>query len=434
MTANGWLQILLFFAITFALTKPLGVFMTRVFGGERTFLHPVLRPVERLLYRLTGVDETREMRWTEYATAMLLFSLVSLLLLYLIQRLQGVLPLNPQKLPGVDAASSSTGFAASAFNTAVSFTTNTNWQSYVPETTMSYLTQMAGLAYHNFTSAAVGIALAIAFIRGIARCESATIGNFWVDFVRCNLYVLLPICLVGALVLVSQGVVQNFRPYDTAKLVDPQTVEVDKKDAAGNVITNADGTTQKERQTVTEQTIAQGPVASQEIIKEFGTNGGGFFNANSAHPFENPTPFSNFFELLCIFAISAGLTYTLGRMTGSQRHGWAVFAAMTVLFFVGIAVSYWAEASGSPLLAGTDQTASALQPGGNMEGKEVRFGVANSALWATVTTDTSCGAVNSMHDSFTPLGGLVPLTNIMLSEVVFGGVGSGLYGVLIYVV
>ncbi|PYS88664.1 MAG: potassium-transporting ATPase subunit KdpA [Acidobacteria bacterium] len=434
MTANGWLQILLFFAITFALTKPLGVFMTRVFGGERTFLHPVLRPVERLLYRLTGVDETREMRWTEYATAMLLFSLVSLLLLYLIQRLQGVLPLNPQKLPGVDAASSSTGFAASAFNTAVSFTTNTNWQSYVPETTMSYLTQMAGLAYHNFTSAAVGIALAIAFIRGIARRESATIGNFWVDFVRCNLYVLLPICLVGALVLVSQGVVQNFRPYDTAKLVDPQTVEVDKKDAAGNVITNADGTTQKERQTVTEQTIAQGPVASQEIIKEFGTNGGGFFNANSAHPFENPTPFSNFFELLCIFAISAGLTYTLGRMTGSQRHGWAVFAAMTVLFFVGIAVSYWAEARGNPLLAGTDQTASALQPGGNMEGKEVRFGVANSALWATVTTDTSCGAVNSMHDSFTPLGGLVPLTNIMLSEVVFGGVGSGLYGVLIYVV
>jgi K+-transporting ATPase ATPase A chain len=434
MTFNGWLQILLFFALILALTKPLGVFMTRVFGGERTFLHPLLRPVERLIYRLTGVNEEREMRWTEYAAAMLMFSLVSLLLLYLLQRLQGVLPFNQQKLPGVDSSASSTGFVGSSFNTAVSFTTNTNWQSYVPETTMSYLTQMAGLAYHNFASAAVGIALAVAFIRGIARRESDTIGNFWVDFVRINLYILLPICLVGALVLVSQGVVQNFRPYDTAKLVDPQTIEVDKKDANGNVVTNADGTTQKKKQTVAEQTIAQGPVASQEIIKELGTNGGGFFNANSAHPFENPTPISNFFEMLCIFAISAGLTYTLGRMTGSQRHGWAVFAAMTVLFFAGIIVSYWSEARGNPLLVGTAQTATALQPGGNMEGKEVRFGVANSALWATITTDTSCGAVNSMHDSYTPLGGLVPLANIMLSEVVFGGVGSGMYGVLIYVV
>jgi K+-transporting ATPase ATPase A chain len=434
MTLNGWLQILLFFAVILALTKPLGIFMARVFGGERTFLHPLLRPVERLIYRLTGVDEEREMRWAEYAAAMLLFSLVSMLLLYLIQRVQGVLPLNPQHLPGVDSGAGGTGFVASAFNTAASFTTNTNWQSYVPETTMSYLTQMAGLAYHNFASAAVGIALAVAFIRGIARKEAETVGNFWVDFVRCNLYILLPLCLVGALLLASQGVVQNFRPYDTATLVDPQTVEVDKRDAAGNVITNPDGTTQKETQHVDTQTIAQGPVASQEIIKELGTNGGGFFNANSAHPFENPTPFSNFFEMICIFAISAGLTYTLGRMTGSQKHGWAVFAAMAVLFFAGLTVAYRAEARGNPLLAGTDQAASALQPGGNMEGKEVRFGVANSALWATATTDTSCGAVNSMHDSFTPLGGLVPLANIMLSEVVFGGVGSGLYGVLIYVI
>jgi K+-transporting ATPase ATPase A chain len=434
MTANGWLQILLFLAVVLALTKPLGLFMARVFGGERTFLHPALRPVERLIYCLTGVDEKREMRWTEYAAAMLLFSLVSMLLLYLIQRLQGVLPLNPQGLPGVDSSAGSTGFVASAFNTAASFTTNTNWQSYVPETTMSYLTQMAGLAYHNFASAAVGIALAVAFIRGIARKESNTIGNFWVDFVRCNLYVLLPFCIVIALLLVSQGVVQNFRPYDTAKLVDPRAVEVDRKDAAGNVLTNPDGTAQKERQTVITQTIAQGPVASQEAIKEWGTNGGGFFNANSAHPFENPTPFSNFVEMVSIFAIGAGLTYTLGRMTGSQRHGWAVLAAMVVLFLAGVITSYRAEARGNPLLTGTNQTATATQSGGNMEGKEVRFGIANSALFATVTTDASCGAVNSMHDSFTPLGGLVPLTNIMLGEIIFGGVGSGLYGMLIFVI
>src|SRR5256714_4051113 len=347
MTLNGWLQILLFLALVLAVTKPLGLFMTRVFDGERTFLHPLLRPVERLVYRLTGVKEEREMRWTEYAAAMLLFSLVSLLLLYLIQRLQGVLPLNPQSLPGVDSSASSTGFVGSAFNTSVSFTTNTNWQSYVPETTMSYLTQMAGLAYHNFASSAVGIALAVAFIRGIARRESETIGNFWVDFVRCNLYVLLPLCLVGALVLVSQGVVQNFRPYDTAKLIDPQTIEVDKKDARGNVITNADGTPQKEKQAVTAQTIAQGPVASQEIIKELGTNGGGFFNANSAHPFENPTPLANLIELGSIFALGSGLTYTLGRMTGSQRHGWAVWGAMAILFLSGVTVAYLAVAPGN---------------------------------------------------------------------------------------
>jgi len=426
MTINGWLQILLFFLIILAITKPFGIFMARVFNRERTFLDPVLRPVERLIYRLTGVKEDREMRWTEYAVAMLLFSLVSMIVLYLLQRLQYYLPFNPQKLAGITPHSS--------FNTSASFTTNTNWQSYVPEVTMGYLSQMAGLAYHNFVSAATGIALAIAFIRGIARRERDTLGNFWVDLTRATLWVLLPFCLIGALVLVAGGVSQNLRPYDTVKLVDPQTIEVDKKDANGNVVTDANGNPVKETQQVTEQVIAQGPVASQEIIKELGTNGGGFFNANSAHPFENPTPFTNFFEMLAIFAISTGMTYTLGRMTGSQRHGWAVFAAMAILFFVGIVVSYSAEANGNPLLAGTDQTASSTHSGGNMEGKEVRFGIANSALWATITTDTSCGAVNSMHDSFTPLGGLVPLANIQLSEVVFGGVGAGLYGMLIMVV
>ncbi len=435
MTINGWLQILFFFALVLALTKPLGVFMARVFNRERTFLDPVLRPIERFIYWVTRVDETREMRWTEYASALLLFSVVSMLVLYLMQRIQYYLPFNPQKLPGVDSVNSSTGrFVASAFNTAASFTTNTNWQSYVPETTMSYLTQMAGLAYHNFVSAAVGIALAIAFIRGIARREAETIGNFWVDMTRATLWVLLPLCVIGALVLVSQGVVQNLKPYDTAQLLEKQTIEVDKKDAAGNVIKDVQGNVVKETQSVIAQTIAQGPVASQEIIKELGTNGGGFFNANSAHPFENPTPFSNLFEMVCIFAISAGLTYTLGRMAGSQKHGWAVLAAMSVLFFAGVIVSYWAEARGNPLLNGTNQVASAAQSGGNMEGKEVRFGLANSALFATATTDTSCGAVNSMHDSFTPLGGLVPLSNIMLGEVVFGGVGSGLYGALIFVI
>ncbi len=401
MTINGWLQILLFFALVLAVTKPLGVFMARVFKGERTFLYPLLRPVERLIYRLTGVDETREMRWTEYSAAMLLFSAVSMLALYLLQRLQAVLPFNPQKLANIEPGS--------AFNTAASFTTNTNWQSYVPETTMSYLTQMAGLTVQNFVSAAVGIALAIAFIRGIAQREKDTLGNFWVDLTRATLWVLLPFCLVGALLLVSQGVPQNLKPYDTATLLDPQ----------GEVKT---------------QTIAQGPVASQEAIKMWGTNGGGFFNANSAHPFENPTPLTNLLEMFAIFAISAGLTYTLGRMTGSPRHGWAVFAAMALLFFVGVTVAYWAEARGNPMFVGTDQSASASQPGGNMEGKEVRFGIANSALFATATTDASCGAVNAMYDSFTPLGGLVPLANIMLGEVVFGGVGAGMYGVLIYVV
>ena len=437
MTLNGWLQILLFTVIVIALAKPVGVFLTHVFSGERTFLHPVFRPTERIIYKLTGVKEEREMHWSEYAAAMLLYSLVSLLVLYLLQRLQGYLPLNPQNLPGVDSPAGATGgFVASAFNTAASFTSNTNWQSYVPEVTMSYLTQMAGLAYHNFGSAATGIVLAIAFIRGIARRGMQTIGNFWVDFVRCNVYVLLPVCILGAVLLVSQGVIQNLRPYDTATLVEPQTIEVDKKDAAGNVLKNADGTNQKETKPVTQQVIAQGPVASQEFIKELGTNGGGFFNVNSAHPFENPTPFTNFIELLAIFAIGGGLTYALGRMTGSPKHGWAVLAAMVVLFLAGVMTSYWAESRGNPILSGlgADQQVSAAQTGGNMEGKEVRFGIANSALFATVTTDASCGAVNSMHDSFTPLGGMVPLVNIMLGEVIFGGVGSGLYGMLVFVI
>ncbi len=422
MTANGCFQILFFFALVLVVTKPLGVFMARVFNRERTFMDPVLRPIEKLIYRTTGVDEEREMRWTEYAVAMLLFSLVSMIVLYLIQRLQLHLPWNPQKLAAVPADLS--------FNTAASFTTNTNWQNYSGEVVMSYFTQMAGLAYHNFTSAAVGIALAIAFIRGIVRREKETIGNFWVDLTRCTLWVLVPFSVIGALLLVWQGVPQNFRPHDVAKLVEPQQVQ--KAGLDGKPMVDANG--KPVMDTVTDQNIAQGPVASQEIIKEWGTNGGGFFNANSAHPFENPTPLSNLIEMFAIFAISSGLTYTLGRMTGSQRHGWAVWSAMTILFLCGLITAYWAEARGNPLLAGTNQHVSTLQSGGNMEGKEVRFGIANTALWATITTDTSCGAVNGFHDSFTPIGGLVPLTNMMLSETIFGGVGAGMYGVLIYIV
>ena len=423
MTANGWFQILLFLGLVLLVTKPLGVYMTRVFNRERTFMDPVLRPLERLLYRVTGVDEEREMRWTEYAISMLLFSLVSMIVLYLMERLQGYLPFNPQKLGAVNPP-------ALAFNTAASFTTNTNWQNYGGETTMSYLTQMAGLAYHNFMSAAVGIVLAIAFIRGIARRQMQTIGNFWVDLVRCNLWILLPACFIGSLVLVSQGVVQNLKPYDTVKLAEP--MQVQKVGQDGKPVVDAKG--KPVMDTVREQNIAQGPVASQEIIKELGTNGGGFFNANSAHPFENPTPLSNLIELVCIFAIGSGLTYTLGKMSGSQHHGWAVWSAMTIMFLAGVSVAYWAEARGNPLLAGTDQHASVLQPGGNMEGKEVRFGIANTALWATVTTDASCGAINGWHDSFTPLGGLVPLVNIMLGEIIFGGVGAGMYGMLVSIV
>ena len=422
MTANGWIQILLYLVLIFAVTKPLGVFMARVFNRDRTFLDPVARPIERLLYRVTGVDENHEMRWTEYAVSMLMFSGVSMLLLYLIERVQLWLPWNPQKFGAVAQDL--------AFNTAASFTTNTNWQNYAGETTMSYLTQMAGLAYHNFVSAAVGIALAIAFVRGIARRERETIGNFWVDMTRATLWLLLPMCIVYALALVSQGAVQNLKPYDTVKLVEPQQVQ--KTGPDGKPMVGQDG--KPVMDTVTDQTVAQGPVASQEAIKMLGTNGGGFFAANSAHPFENPTPLSNYLQMLSIFMIPAGLTYTLGRMTGSQRHGWAVWAAMAFLFLAGVTTAYWAEARGNPLLKGVDQHVSTLQPGGNMEGKEVRFGIADSALFATVTTDASCGAINSWHDSFTPLGGMVPLANIMLSETVFGGVGAGLYGILIYVV
>jgi potassium-transporting ATPase potassium-binding subunit len=423
MTANGWFQIAVFLLVVLALTKPLGIFITRVFNRERTFLDPVMRPVERLIYRVTAVDEEREMGWKEYAVSVLLFSGVSMLVLYAMQRLQGALPFNPQKLGKVAPDL--------AFNTAASFTTNTNWQAYTPETTMSYFTQMAGLAYHNFVSAAAGIAMAIALIRGIARREKETIGNFWVDLTRGTLWILLPISIVGALVLVSQGVPQNLKPYDTVKLVEP--FQVPRVDASGKPVLGADG--KQLTDTVSEQTIAQGPVASQEIIKEFGTNGGGFFNANSAHPYENPTPLTNFLEMVAIFAIGSGLTYTLGRMTGSQRHGWAVWGAMAFLFVVAVSTAYWAEAHGNPLLPrAVDRRASTLQSGGNMEGKEVRFGIVDSALWATVTTDTSCGAVNSMHDSFTPLGGMVPLANMMLSEVVFGGVGSGLYGMIIFII
>jgi potassium-transporting ATPase potassium-binding subunit len=424
MTINGWLQIFVFLGLIFAVTKPMGIFMTRVFSRERTFLDPVLRPIERLLYRVTGVDETHEMPWTEYATAMLLFSGVSMLVLYLIERIQGALPWNPQHFAAVMPEHL-------AWNTAASFTTNTNWQVYSGESTMSYFTQMAGLAYHNFVSAATGIALAIAFIRGIARRQMKTIGNFWVDMVRAALWVLLPFCVVGALLLVSQGVVQNLKPYDTVKIVEPQQVQ--RVGSDGNPVVDAQG--KPVMDTVPTQTIAQGPVASQEIIKEWGTNGGGFFNANSAHPFENPTPVSNLIELFSIFAVSAGLTYALGRMTGSQAHGWAVWAAMAILFFCGVLTAYWAESKGNPLYpSNVAQRASISQPGGNMEGKETRFGIANSALFATVTTDASCGAINGWHDSFTPLGGMVPMVNIMLSEVIFGGVGAGLYGMLIYVV
>jgi len=414
MTGNGWFQIFLFFGLVVLVTKPLGIFLYRVYERKSTFLDPVLRPIERLIYRVCGIDDTKETDWKDYGISMLLFSGVSLFLLYLIERTQQWLPLNPQKLP--DLAPDL------AWNTAVSFTTNTNWQSYVPETTMSYFTQMAGLAYHNFTSAAVGMALAIAVIRGVARKESKTIGNFWVDCTRSLLWILLPLCIVLALALVSQGVVQNLHPYTQATLVEPQTVE---KQAP-------DGT--KSRDTVTTQVIAQGPVASQEAIKMLGTNGGGFFNANSAHPFENPTPLSNLLEMLMIFAIPSALTYTLGRMTGSAKHGWAVWSAMAALFLAGVIVAYAVESRGNPMLKGVNTVASETQAGGNMEGKEVRFGIANSALFTTVTTDASCGAVNNAHDSLTPIAGMVPLINIMLGEIVFGGVGSGLYGMIVFVI
>jgi K+-transporting ATPase ATPase A chain len=397
MSANGWLQFALFCLILLACVRPVGVYLARVLEGQRTWLDPVLRPIERLIYKLSGVDAAQEMNWREYAGALLGFSAVGLLVTYAIERLQGLLPWNPQHLAAVGPDL--------AWNTAASFTTNTNWQSYTPETTMSYLTQMAGLATHNFFSAAVGIAVAVALIRGIKRTTSETIGNFWVDATRSILYVLLPASLLYALLLVGQGVPQNLHAYTSAHTLENQT-----------------------------QTIAQGPVASQEAIKMLGTNGGGFFNANSAHPFENPTPFSNLLQMLSIFIIPAGLTYTLGRMTGSPGHGWAVLAAMFVLFTAGFTAVYWAESQPHLLIHGAAQTGSLSAPAGNMEGKEVRNGISQSALFSTVTTDASCGAVNTMHDSLTPLGGMVVLINIMLGEVVFGGVGSGLYGILIMVV
>lgn len=414
MTLNGWLQIAVFFVLVLLCAKPMGSYMTRVFERRRTWLDPVLGPVERVLYKLTGVNPEQEMKWTAYLVSMLVFSAATLFLTYVLERVQQHLPFNPQHLGAIAPDL--------AWNTAISFTTNTNWQSYSGENTMSYLTQMLGLATHNFWSAAVGIALAVAFIRGIARREAKTLGNFWVDLTRGTLWVLLPICIVYSLALVSQGVVQNFHPYDTVHILEPQ-----KQSVIG-----ADGKTMTT--TVTTETIPQGPVASQEAIKMLGTNGGGFFGANSAHPFENPTPFSNLLEMLSIFLIPAGLTVTLGQMVGSPRHGWAVFAAMSFLWFVGVLSCYWAEAQPNPLFHGVDQQISHLQSGGNMEGKEVRFGIANSALFATVTTDASCGAVNAAHDSLTPLGGMVPMVNMMLGEIVFGGVGAGMYGMLIFVI
>ena len=399
MTINGWIQIALFSAIVIALAKPFGYYMTRVFTGERTFLSPVLHPVERGLYRICGVDEKAEQHWLTYAVAVMFFSVAGFLTLYLLQRLQGMLPFNPAGQSAVEESL--------AFNTSVSFITNTNWQSYTPETTMSYLVQMAGLTVHNFMSAATGIALAIALVRGFARRSVKTIGNFWVDLTRCTLYILLPVAIIVGLFFVWQGMPQNLGAY-----TDVTTLEGVK------------------------QTIAQGPVASQEVIKMFGTNGGGFFNANSSHPFENPNGLTNLVQMILIFSIGAGLTNVLGRMIGDQRQGWAIFAAMGILFLIGVAVVYPAEAGGNPAFTAfnVDQTASAAQAGGNMEGKEVRFGIANSALFTTVTTDASCGAVNNMHDSLMPLGGMVPLVNIQLGEVIFGGVGSGLYGMLAFAI
>jgi K+-transporting ATPase ATPase A chain len=397
-----------FFLAVLALSKPLGSFMARVFEGERTWLHPLLRPLERLTYKLCGIKEEQEQRWTGYAASLLMFSVVGLLLTYLIQRIQGLLPLNPQGFGTVHAAQGATVITPDlAFNTAASFATNTNWQAYTPEITMSYLTQMVGLATHNFFSAAAGMAIAIALVRGFARHTSEKIGNFWVDMTRATVYILLPLSIVIAVFFVSQGVIQNLGPYSKAVTLEGGA-----------------------------QVIAQGPVASQEAIKMLGTNGGGFFNANSAHPFENPTPLANFIQLLSIFVIPAGLTYTFGKMVKDTRQGWAIFAAMSILFLAGVLVAYPAEQSGNPILSslGIENHVTASQPGGNMEGKEVRFGIVNSALFAAVTTDASCGAVNSMHDSFTPLGGLVPLVNIELGEVVFGGVGAGIYGMLMFAI
>jgi K+-transporting ATPase ATPase A chain len=399
MTINGWIQIALYCVILIAFTKPFGGYLARVFNGERTILSPVLGWLERGIYRLSDVNPSDEQHWLTYGIAMLAFSVAGFILLYAIQRLQGVLPFNPQHLPGVEPSL--------AFNTSISFVSNTNWQSYVPETTMSYLTQMMGLTVHNFVSAATGIALAVALVRGFARHSAKTVGNFWADLVRCTLYILLPISIVVGLFFVWQGTPQNLSAY-----VDAHTLEGAK------------------------QTIAQGPVASQEVIKMFGTNGGGFFNANSSHPYENPNALTNFVQMLLIFSIGAALTNMFGRMVGSERQGWAIFATMFALFVVGAAIVYQQEAPGNAAFAAfhVDQSAGALQSGGNMEGKEVRFGIADSALFATITTDASCGAVNTMHDSLMPLAGMIPIVNIMLGEIIFGGVGSGLYGMLLFAI
>ena len=428
MSANGLLQIALFLGVLIALAKPLGWYMARVYEGKLPVLVRWISPIENLFYRLCGVDSKQEMRWTRYALAMLWFALLGVLAVYAMQRLQGMLPLNPQGLVAVSPDS--------AFNTAISFLTNTNWQGYGGESTMSYLVQMAALAVQNFFSAAAGMAVLVALIRGFARHTMETIGNFWVDMTRSIIYILLPIATVLALALVSQGVIQNLSTYQTVPTVETITYDNPKMDAAGNPVKDAAGNPVTEKATTKEQVIALGPVASQEAIKQLGTNGGGFFNANSAHPFENPTPFSNFLAMLAMFIIPAALCYTFGSMVGDTRQGWAILAAMTLLFVGFLAVTEFSEHQVNPAFAalGVDQTASAGQPGGNMEGKETRFGIVNSALFATITTAASCGAVNSMHDSFMPLGGMVPMAQIQLGEVIFGGVGSGLYGMLIYAV
>jgi potassium-transporting ATPase potassium-binding subunit len=423
MNTHQWLELVLYIGALILVTKPLGLYINRVLNpGDRTWLDPVLRPLEKLTYRVLGVDSAKEHNWKQYTFALLLFSLVSLLFTYAILRLQNFLPLNPQHLGALSPHL--------AFNTAVSFTTNTNWQSYGGESTMSYLSQMVALTIHNFLSAAVGIAVAAALVRGIARHTATTIGNFWVDVTRIIYYLLLPICLVLALFFVSQGMIQNFKPYTTARLIESQAISVQKNDANGKPVVDAKGNPVMENQTLDTQTIVQGPMASQMAIKMLGTNGGGYTNANAAHPFENPTPFSNFFQMLALLCIGSAMTYHLGRETKNQKHGWAVWSAMFAMFLAGVLVCWWAEARGNPI----HQQLGIAVANGNMEGKEVRFGIFDSALFATVTTDASCGAVNSMHDSFTPLGGLVPLFNIQTGEVIFGGVGAGLYGMLIFVV
>jgi K+-transporting ATPase ATPase A chain len=428
MTLNDVLQTALYLAVLLALTKPLGAYMARVYEGEPTVLDRVLGPIERVLYRAAGVRPDEGMGWKTYTLAMLVFNALGLVVVYVVQRVQGLLPLNPQQFGAVSADS--------AFNTAASFATNTNWQGYGGETTMSYLTQMAALSVQNFVSAAAGMAVLVALVRGLRGKHAKTIGNFWVDLVRTTLYILLPLSLVLGLALVSQGVVQSFSPYKTVSLVQATTATTPVKDAEGNPVLDESGQPKTDTSTVTEQALPMGPVASQVAIKQLGTNGGGFFNVNSAHPFENPTPWTNFLEMISILLISSALCYTFGQMVGDTRQGWAVLAAMVVILVIGIGVAVWAEQRGNPRFdaLGVDSGASAFQAGGNMEGKEVRFGIVNSAIWATATTAASNGSVNSMHDSFTPLGGLVPLFMIQLGEVIYGGVGSGLYGMLIFAI